>query len=366
MGRVDYIESPSGVPTDPAIIDYNYPNYFTTVITDPDNKQKTEKRDHLGRIIEVIEHANTGNQSTFYWYNAAGDMLELENALGYSTLITYDARGLKLTMDDPDMGYWTYTYDENGNLSTQTDAKGDIITFGYELLNRISSKTYTILNPQTGTTPNVTYTYDNAINGIGQLYSVTNSNVTTTFNEYDEMGRVLSVTKTITGDQPRTTETEYDLSGKVINITHPDGFEVRNTYYPGTNLLDSVKGTFDDVNIKEYAKCTEYEPTGKIGRITHTYNDTETVYTYNPHTTRLENLLTSGPSPINYVIQNRLYTYSKAGDLLTITDSSGSTPVTYTYQYDNLHRLLSEDVAGALSPPTTAEALIFTYNALTI
>jgi RHS repeat-associated protein len=47
---------------------------------------------------------------------------------------------------------------------------------------------------------------------------------------------------------------------------------------------------------------------------------------------------------------------------LSITDSSGSTPVTYTYQYDNLHRLLSEDVAGALSPPTTSEALVFTYN----
>jgi len=355
MGRVDYIESPSGVSTDPAIIDYNYPNYFTTVITDPDNKQKTERRDHLGRIFEVIEHADLGNQSTFYWYNAASDMLEVENALGYSTLITYDARGLKLTMDDPDMGYWTYTYDENGNLSTQTDAKSQVITFTYELLNRVSQKTYT----PSENNPTVTYTYDNAINGKGQLYSVTNSNVTTTFNEYDEMGRVVSVTKTITGDQPRTTETDYDLSGKVLNITHPDGLEVRNTYYPGTNLLNTVKGTFDDVTIKEYAKCTEYEPTGKIGRIYHAYNDTETVYTYDLQTTRLMDLLTTGQSGD---IQHKSYDYSDAGDLLTITDYSGPTPVTYTYEYDNLHRLLSEDVTGDYLPPTTYEALIFTYN----
>ncbi|MBN1906043.1 MAG: hypothetical protein JW927_13200, partial [Deltaproteobacteria bacterium] len=61
LGRVDSIETPSSVPNVPSIIYYTYDNPFTTVITDPDIKQKTEKRDHLGRIIEVIEHADGGN-----------------------------------------------------------------------------------------------------------------------------------------------------------------------------------------------------------------------------------------------------------------------------------------------------------------
>jgi RHS repeat-associated protein len=367
MGRVDYIESPSSVPNDPAIIDYTYDNPFTTKITDPDNKQKTEKRDHLGRIIEVIEHADANNnQSTFYWYNAAGDMLEVENALGSSTIINYDARGLKLDMDDPDMGEWHYTYDENGNLSTQTDAKQNQITFYYDELNRIYNKMYTIPASEPQNTNNVAYRYDgdglsSCTNCKGQLTSINNTSVLIINDLFDPMGRIKRVSKTISGEVAKVTQTSYDLSGKVEYITHPDNFVVHNVYYHGTGLLDTVTVTPPTPpggSAVEYAKCTEYEPTGKIGRITHAYNDTETVYTYNPQTTRLENLLTSRPITGNDVIQNNTYSYSKAGDLGSITDKEG---IIYTYQYDKLHRLISEVVTGDPLRSTSLESLTFTY-----
>ncbi len=260
MGRVTEIVSPDGDPT-PITIVYDYPNPFTTEITDPDGKKKTEKRDHLGRIIEVIEHAGDDVaspvlQTTGYEYNAAGDMTKVTNALGIDTDIDYDLRGLKTSMDDPDMGEWFYAYDGNGNLWTQTDAKGDIITFGYDGLNRILTKTYTIYDSQeTEATRNVTYTYDLAINGVGQLYSVSNTDVTTIYDEYDAMGRVLSVSKTIAGAQEQTIDTTYDKSGKVVTITYPDGFIVTNSYYPGTGLMDEVTGTMS-INTVSYAKCT--------------------------------------------------------------------------------------------------------------
>ncbi len=304
LGRVTSIRSPKDQTSGLfSYIYYTYPNPFTTVITDPDTKQKTEKRDHLGRIIEVIEHANSGLQTTYYGYNAAGDMTYVENAKGYPTLIDYDARGLKTRMDDPDMGEWHYVYDNNGNLFTQTDAKQNIVTFGYDVLNRVLSKNYTIIghpvnDPNyTEATPNVTYVYDQGLKGIGQLYSITNSNVTTLYNAYDEMGRSVSITKTITGDQPRTTVTGYDLSGKVTSIIHPDNYTVTNTYYPGTGLLNTVTGTPSGGSSVEYAKCTKYAPTGKIGKIAHTYNNTKTEYTYDAKTTRLATLKTTGPSP---------------------------------------------------------------------
>ena len=65
------------------------------------------------------------------------------------------------------MGSWSYTYDALGALTTQTDARGCATTLGYDELNRLTSKTYT--GPGAcDSTPDVSYTYDQGTNGIGQ------------------------------------------------------------------------------------------------------------------------------------------------------------------------------------------------------
>jgi len=189
---------------------FNYSG-FSTVITDPDGNQKTDKKDYLGRIIQVTEHADAGLQNTHYTYNAAGNLLSVTDHYGNVTTMDYDTLGRKASMNDPDMGFWQYTYDANGNLMTQTDAEGQIISFDYDQLNRITSKSYSTSDPT------VIYTYDDLAipNGIGRLHAVTNSDVTTVYDAYDEMGREESVTKAITGSS-YTTLCDYDLSGKLI------------------------------------------------------------------------------------------------------------------------------------------------------
>lgn len=330
FGRQDMIEAPNssgGVSQ----IDYDYDGLSSTV-TDPDGKQKTYIKDFLGRITNVLEHTNEGTFETIYTYNAAGDMVQVEDAEGNITSITYDTLGRKIDMTDPDMGYWQYTYDANGNLVSQTDAKDQTITFAYDALNRVTSKTYS-----TSSDPTVTYTYDEATNGIGLLYSVTNSSVTSTINAYDTMGRATSVTKTINGIG-RTTSTTYDVSGKTITTTYPSGYSVTNEYYPGTNLLNAVTGSDSQV----YASISEYEPTGKIGRIDHG-NDTYTIYIYDSRSTRLIGILTKDAS--NNIIQDRTYEYACSGDIQSIYDDLNN--ITYTYTYDDLHRLTDETNTGS-------------------
>src|SRR5262249_29635187 len=64
--------------------------------------------------------------------------------------IQYDSLGRKSNllnpslpaMRDPDMGDWNYTYNVNGTLASQTDARGQTISFGYDDLDRLTSKTY--------------------------------------------------------------------------------------------------------------------------------------------------------------------------------------------------------------------------------
>jgi len=324
-------------------------NGFSAVTTDPDGSQSTEKKDYLGRIIQIIEHADAGLQYTNYTYNAAGDMLNVTDHHGNLTTINYDTLGRKINMTDPDMGFWQYTYDANGNLKTQTDAKNQVITFTYDNLNRVTKKEYSTSDPT------VTYTYDFGIqNGIGRVFSVTNLNVTTTYNAYDTVGRAVSVSKQISGDpNTYTTLYGYDLSGKLISTTYPDNYQVNNYFHTGTGFLHMVLGITDST---EYATFTDYEPTGKIGKIEHG-NGTATRYTYDSKSTRLFDILTQDPSKIpENDLQRRQYSYSRAGDIEQITDDLRE--IRYNYTYDKLHRLLTESNTGSYDP------LTYTYNAI--
>ncbi len=211
---------------------YGYSGLSTTV-TDPDGYMKTRTSDYLNRLIEVEEHIGAG-QTTAYTYNEAGDLLTILDSTGNTTAFTYDLLGRKTTMDDPDMGHWTYVYDRNGNLITQTDNKGQVITMTYDPLNRIMSKSYSTYDPS------VSYVYDSAINGKPYLSQVSNGQVVTDYASYDPMGRIASVTKTITGTSPCTTSYTYDLSGKTDTVTFPDSEQVRYTYYPGSDLIETV------------------------------------------------------------------------------------------------------------------------------
>jgi len=321
---------------------------FKTTVTDPDGNRKTEKRDYLGRIIRVTEHAAGNNYYTYYTYNAAGDLLTIKNHRGNVTTINYDTLGRKINMNDPDLKYWEFTYDANGNLLTQTDAKSQVITFAYDALNRKTSKTYSTSDPP------VTYTYDKSWieNGVGRLSIVTKGDTKIIYNKYDEMGRVKvkNNKRKISGQWTSyKTRFDYDLSGKLTKVTYPDDYEVSYAYYPGTGLLQSATGS----DSEQYAVFTAYEPTGKIGRVDHG-NGAFTVYTYDPLSTRLLSIVTRDDQGVD--LQNRSYSYTPAGDIEEITD--GVKGVTYTYTYDKLHRLLSETNTGSYDPVS------YTYNAI--
>jgi RHS repeat-associated protein len=319
------------------IASYSYSGLSTT-ITDPDEKIKKETKDYLGRTVEVEE--DDGAYVTQYTYDAAGDLTDVEDDSGNITHMTYDTLGRKKTMTDPDMGYWQYTsYDGNGNLLTQTDANGTHTTFTYDELNRIKTKSYS-LGSGVAATPTVNYYYDSATNGKPYLYQIANGNVTTTNNSYDAMGRVKSTTKTISGDSARTTTYTYDCSGKLLTTTYPDGFASTNTYYEGSNLLETVYS-----GSTTYATISNYKPTGKMGTIVYP-NGTTTTYTYDPESTRLTGLLTTGPGGN---LQNRSYTYYDSGDIHTIADGTiiVTPSIAYTYTYDNLHRLDTETNTGS-------------------
>ena len=229
-------------------------------------------------------------------------------------------------------------YDANGNLVSQVDAKSQTISFSYDAINRTVTKTYSTSDPT------VTYGYDEGSiqNGIGRLSKIENSNASTTYKAYDVMGRAKEVVRSIAGapKSSYTTSYAYDLDGKLASIVYPDAYQVNYAYHPGSGLLDTVIGISD---FTEYADIEDYQPTGKIGYIYHG-NGTATAYTYDSESTRILSIITQDPG-LTY-IQNKSYKYSAAGDILKIIDAAGSGSVSYSYTYDKLHRLLSENNTG--------------------
>jgi RHS repeat-associated protein len=344
-GRPETIESANG-EYGSVVATFTYSGLSITA-TDPDGGSKTENQDYLGRVIQVVEHADQADFITTYDYNAAGDLLQVTDHYQNITTMRYDTLGRKVSMNDPDMGFWEYAYDAGGNLEAQTDEKLQTIKFEYDELNRLISKTYSTSDPA------VIYTYDNLLipNGRGRLYAVSNSQATTTYNAYDAMGNATSVSKTIAGDPVvYTTRYMYDLSGKITRTIYPDGHQVSNAYYAGTGLLEAVSGS-DSV---EYARLSNYEPSGKIGLIEYA-NGVFTEYRYEPESTRLIAIVTSKAGP-TIDLQNKTYAYTHAGDIQSISDTVNN--ITYTYAYDRLHRLIQESNTAALDP------IRYTYNAI--
>ena len=326
---------------------YDYSGFATT-ITDPDGCVKQEVRDHLGRIIEVVEDPDGEDLHTRYLYNAAGDLERVQNALyddsdpnANRLEIEYDAIGRKTGMDDPDMGSWTYSYYPNGELEQQTDANGQSIQFTYDAINRAVSKTYqNAVEP----TPNVTYSYDQGINGIGLPYRTTNGDVTTTVTAYDPMGRETEVQKAIIGAATRTMSWTYDYAGRIQRLTYPHTdaspiFYVDYAFYSGTGLLHSATGSDGTV----YATMTGYQPSGKIGSLDFG-NDAQAIYAYDGWTQRLTAYRSAMDQGTGSTIQDRAYGYSRAGDINTIDDLAWVE--TYFYTYDKLHRLTSETTSA--------------------
>ena len=329
LGRPISVESADG--DHGSVVTTSSYDGFSSSVTDPDGAEKVERRDYLGRIIEVIERSGQGDFKTGYSYDAAGSLLKVVDNFGHTTLIVYDTLGRKVQMSDPDMGVWHYLYDANNNIVSQIDAKLQTVAFAYDPLNRLVSKNYSTEDPS------VSYEYDNSgvPNGIGRLCLVSNSVVMTSNNAYNEMGRVLSVSKAIAGNpQTFTTEFGYDLSGKQVRMSYPDGYQLSNAFYPGTHLLQKVTGA----DGTEFAHLTAYEPSGKIGRMDHG-NATYTIHSYDPDTARISSIVTGRLGPVD-TFQEKHYRYSKAGDITRITDKVDD--VVFDYTYDKLHRLTGE------------------------
>ncbi len=217
-----------------------------------------------------------------FTFDAYGKLIAEKDLHGNATILSYDGFGRLVAVTDASKRTLTYSYD--GGLVTKVVGPGGRAeTYSYDGKANLVSAT-----DATGATWR--YSYDDA----HQLLSLTDPDGYTTSNTFDGMGRVVAQTD----GRGMTTSYEYRADGSCV-VTHPAG-DVTTFVYTEGLLTERVEGAGADAAIWQY----RYEPT-TLG-------------------------LAQVTDPEGRVIS---MSYDLSGNLISITDATGSTS---HFTYDEL------------------------------
>jgi RHS repeat-associated protein len=315
LGRATSITNPdSSIRT----TSYDDVNRLVTM-TDEVGRVSLNVYDVVGRLTSVRQYySSTGYNATAYSYDLAGELLSVADPLGQTTRHAYDDAGRLIQTTYPDGTSEGYVYDNLGNLIAKTDRSGRTVRYAYDALNRRVSGAYPGGSQ-------VTYSYDND----GNLRSVLNGTATVYFG-YDNLNRMTSRSLVVSGDSTNYTASyAYDAAGNLLNLTYPDGQGTLAYAYDPFYRVTSM--TFGGSAIGSFT----YRKDDLLSTISYGDNTLGT-YVFNDRGFPLQDKVASGSSAL---IDLR-YTENSAGDITGITDKAAASDIE-TYGYDKQDRLTS-------------------------
>jgi RHS repeat-associated protein len=362
LGRLSTVTTP-----DNQIVTTTYLGNKTTV-TDQASNQRASVTDALGRTTDVYEDPQNNNFHTQYVVDPLNNIVTV-NQGSQTRSFVYDPLSRLKSATNPESGTVSYTYDGVGSLLSKTDAIPKVTCFGSLAGSTCNGSSYDALNRPTSVsysdgTPTVTYTYDAVTNGVGQLTSASNSNSTTSFTAFDNLGRVTTSTQSTNG-QSFTFSYTYNLAGGLLTETYPS--QRTMTVSPdGANRPNTVKGTFGG-QTTNYVTATQYWPNGGINSLTrgnglvHSEAYNQRLQLTGITETRNSNSTTAFNLALNFI---NATTQKNNGTLQTLATTTNGLAYTQTFGYDTLNRLnaAQETVGVATTPGARNWAQSFSYD----
>ncbi len=339
---------------------------LTSVTTNPKGQIKTETKNVLGELTEVID--NEQGRIT-YGYDAQGNLLtvtthgSLSDPHNVVVSMSYDRLGRKLAMNDPDKGVWSYRYNAFGELVEQTDAKGQITTMSYDRMGRMVTR---LDKRSDGSVEGDTrWTYNNGTfgNGLGALSQIEDvvSGYLKIVN-YDSFGRSSETGVSFSANDDHYEKVVYDQFGRLFQSFDAAGDGEWNSHaiqqhYNAYGYLEKVS---DAVHINGEPRTTYYRviSTDVRGQVTEFVNGNNVTTTkqYDAATGRLASINSSVLGLFGGV-QELSYSWDDLGNLIHRHDYSGDKSLEETFAYDGLNRLASSQVSGR-------SAQTLTYNSI--
>ncbi|MET8154807.1 polymorphic toxin-type HINT domain-containing protein [Sphaerisporangium sp. NPDC005289] len=289
----------------------------------------TKITDARGRTVEVRQYKGDGPSGAYdatkTTYAPNGQPATITDAAGSIWRYLYDLRGRVKQVDDPDKGTATLTYDDRTDeLLSSTDSRGKSIAFTYDALGR---KTAEYAGTDASSVKLADWTYDTLPNGTvvkGQPASATR------YVKNSVTGVTDAYTSAVTG---------YD------NAYRPTGAQ---TVIPAAEgALQGTYSTSTDYNLDGTVHRTVLPAAGGLLGETMLYDYDELG---NPTTTR---------GLTNYVTST---TYSKLGQLLDMTLSTGGKRVKETNYYEEGTNRLTRSLFERETAPISISDANYTYD----
>jgi RHS repeat-associated protein len=266
--------------------------------------------DAAGRISQAQSAYGTALAQTTaaYTYTANGQVATLTDARSYMTTYEYDGFDRLKKRRYPKPGtvndsstsdYEQLTYDAYGRLTQERRRSGDSFVFSYDNLDRVT------LRNAPDTQPDVTYGYD--LLGRVSSESQTGNTLTTAYNA---LSRVTSVTSSVLG----AVSYQYDAAGRRTRMDYPGSFYVTYEYNTAGDL-NKIKEN-DTTTLATYG----YDDLGRRKSLTRGNNVVTTNYTYDA-ASRLATLV-QNPAGTSHDT-TFTFSYNPAGQITSRTRSNG-------------------------------------------
>ena len=381
-GQLNYAEYSNGYR-----LSAEYTNDLLTELSDSNGNSFTINYNSDERIETVTDGAGQVNT---YSYDATDQyLLSVEDAngtisFGYDnpfdptvvSSITY-SDGSKVSYDYDHVGRLqqviygegreaiSYIFNESGQIASVTDANGEQVLYEYDDNGRIISRRIAgsdrVLNYSYGSAGELTITDANGAttellpNEQGLVLSQLDVLGRPTQFQYDEKGNLIGVN----ASKNFGITYSYDEQGNVTSQTNPLGNEVKFTYEPNSERLQTVTdGRGNDLGYS-------YNEQGYLTAITYEDGSSEN-FTVDESGNTVESINRRGIAiGYEYNAQNQVtrvdyqdgsadtYTYDDTGRLTSTTDASGTTLIEYDANNPNL-------IAKITYP--TGRSLAYTYD----
>ena len=267
--------------------------------------------------------------------------------------------------------YEQYTLDANGNRTSLRKRDGSIINYGYDALNRMTSKDWP------GTAGDVSYSYDLLGHNLTAIFTASGKGITDT---WDNAGRKLTSTTTM-GTASRQLKYQYDADGQRTRLTWPDGqyatfdhdqldrltavYEGGATalaqlaYYPhgALNVVSRASGATTTYSYGTDMRLSSFvhNLTGTAGDVTYGFPQYNPAGQIKQRTRDNNSYAYAGSYTVNRnYTANGLNQYSAAGPATFCYDANGNltSDGTRVYQYSVENQLVQANAATSTGCPT--------------
>lgn len=298
--------------------------------------------DAFGRTIQVNLFPSTVAR-TAYTYDTLNNLTKTdESGANWSNdrvrTFTYDSLSRRTSVSDPEANAINYTYDSNGNVLTEVNGRGKTITYQYDALNRLTSRSY-----NDGVTPTANFVYDacpgsGCPSGVSPQYPVGRmvkayTSSAQTFYSYDVLGRSAKqwqCTPVNCGTGFIAFTYGHNYEGGQTSVSYNGNFTISQAYDAMGRITQLTNSSSNQYNPATIVSVSQFSPISEPTQLSFGNGLAET-RTYNPRKQASQLRVYSPPS--TDVLNQRLLGEILSFPTMTTAFSGAGTPAVPAHRH---------------------------------